>query len=200
MDKVPLGLLPPPPGPKHTVHDFHETCHSVTSHCTSQFTPKMKANAEPCLLSSLVWIDSGFVVSLDRLEYFFYEITCNGMTISMNSMKVVIPLNSFYWSIHTKDGSKCGTAFAFIFGVNWLWHSGVRASLGVFFHEIKCNRITSFMEFMNSKSASVTTASVVHGRLMMMRVSGTKLSLMWFDSDISLSYDFLFNAASLSLF
>ena len=35
-------------------HEFHETCHSVTSHCTGQFTPKMKANAEPRLLSSLV--------------------------------------------------------------------------------------------------------------------------------------------------
>ena len=31
-------------------------------HCTGQFTPKMKANAEPRLLSSLVWIDSGVVV------------------------------------------------------------------------------------------------------------------------------------------
>ena len=37
-----------------TIHEFHETCHSVTSHCTGQFTPKMKANAEPRLLSSLV--------------------------------------------------------------------------------------------------------------------------------------------------
>ena len=27
----------------------------------------------------------------------------------------------WYWSIHTKDESKCETAFAFIFGVNWLW-------------------------------------------------------------------------------
>ena len=36
----------------------------------------------------------------------------------MNSMKVVIPLHSLYWSIHTKDESKRGTAFAFIFGVN----------------------------------------------------------------------------------
>ena len=32
---------------------------------------------------------------------------------------------SLYWSIHTKDESKRGTAFAFIFGVNWLWRSGV---------------------------------------------------------------------------
>ena len=40
------------------------------------------------------------------------------LEISMNSMKLVIPLYSLYWSIHTKDESKCGTAFAFIFGVN----------------------------------------------------------------------------------
>ena len=36
----------------------------------------------------------------------------------MNSMKFVIPLHSLYWSIHTNDESKRGTAFAFIFGVN----------------------------------------------------------------------------------
>ena len=36
----------------------------------------------------------------------------------MNSMKLVIPLHTLYWSIHTKDESKRGTAFAFIFGVN----------------------------------------------------------------------------------
>ena len=36
----------------------------------------------------------------------------------MNSMKLVISLHSLYWSIHTKDESKRGTAFAFIFGVN----------------------------------------------------------------------------------
>ena len=38
--------------------------------------------------------------------------------VVMNSMKLVIPLRSLYWSIHTKDESKRGTAFAFIFGVN----------------------------------------------------------------------------------
>ena len=38
----------------------------------------------------------------------------------MNSMKLVIPLHSWYWSIHTKDESKRVPAFAFIFGVNWL--------------------------------------------------------------------------------
>ena len=37
---------------------------------------------------------------------------------NMNSMRLVIPLHSLYWSIHTKDESKRGTAFAFIFGVN----------------------------------------------------------------------------------
>ena len=37
---------------------------------------------------------------------------------NMSSMKLVIPLHSLYWSIHTKDESKRGTAFAFIFGVN----------------------------------------------------------------------------------
>ena len=49
------------------MHEFHETCHSVTFHFIkktphdavtprrqSQFTPKMKANAVPRLLSSLV--------------------------------------------------------------------------------------------------------------------------------------------------
>ena len=36
----------------------------------------------------------------------------------MNSTILVIPLHSLYWSIHTKDESKRGTAFAFIFGVN----------------------------------------------------------------------------------
>ena len=67
----------------------------------------------------------------------------------MNSMKLVIRLNSLYWSIHTKDESKRGTAFAFIFGENWLWRCGVTASFGVFFHEIKCNGMTSFMEFIS---------------------------------------------------
>ena len=56
-----------------TEHKFHENCHSVTSHCTGQFTPKMKANAEPRLLSSLVWIDSGVVVSQHRVESFFMK-------------------------------------------------------------------------------------------------------------------------------
>ena len=46
----------------------------------------MKANAEPRLLSSLVWIDSGVVVSQHRLESFFHEIKCNGMTSFMEFM------------------------------------------------------------------------------------------------------------------
>ena len=53
----------------------------------SQFTPKMKENAIPRLLSSLVWIDSGTAGSQHRLEYFFYEIKCNGMMIFMEFMK-----------------------------------------------------------------------------------------------------------------
>ena len=36
----------------------------------------------------------------------------------MTSMKLAIPLHSLYWSIHTKDESKRGTMFAFVFGVN----------------------------------------------------------------------------------
>ena len=36
----------------------------------------------------------------------------------ISSMKLVIPLHSLKWSVHTKDESKRGTAFAFIFGVN----------------------------------------------------------------------------------
>ena len=58
-------------GSYEVYHEFHETCHSVTFYfmkkktpndavtpqCQSQFTPKMKANAVPRLLSSLVWID-----------------------------------------------------------------------------------------------------------------------------------------------
>ena len=36
----------------------------------------------------------------------------------------------------------------FHLGVDWLWRCGVTASYGVFFHERKCNGMTSFMEFM----------------------------------------------------
>ena len=57
----------------------------------------------------------------------------NNIEVIMNSMKLVIPLHFISWnkdsnrrcdtatseSIHTKDESKRGFAFAFIFGVNW---------------------------------------------------------------------------------
>ena len=54
------------------------------------------------------------------------KMSCTGLlkailVYNMNSKKLVFPLLSLYWSIHTKDESKRGTAFAFIFGVNWLW-------------------------------------------------------------------------------
>ena len=40
--------------------------------------------------------------------------------------------------VHSHQGWKeWRTAFAFIFGVNWLWHCGVTASFGVFCHDIK---------------------------------------------------------------
>ena len=80
----------------------------------------------------------------------------------MNSMKLVIPFRFYFMkkdskrccdtttpeSIRTKDESKRGTAFAFIFGVNWLWRCGVTAPFGVFFHEMKCNGMMNFMEFL----------------------------------------------------
>ena len=57
-------------GPRRSTHEFKETCHSVTSYFMkktpndavtpqrqSQFTPKMKANAVPHLLSSQVRIE-----------------------------------------------------------------------------------------------------------------------------------------------
>ena len=47
--------------------------------------------------------------------YFMYY---SASYVIMNSMKLVIPLHLLHWSIHTKDESKRGTAFAFIFGVN----------------------------------------------------------------------------------
>ena len=50
--------------------------------------------------------------------------------ISPNMIRAV---NRLYWSIHTKDESKRETAFAFIFGVNWLWRCGFPALLRIFF-------------------------------------------------------------------
>ena len=85
-----------PPQVKSTPDTFHKSQLSITwipwnlsfryIHCTGQFTSKTKANAEPHLLSSLVWIDSGVVVSQHRLESFFHEIKCNGMTSFMEFM------------------------------------------------------------------------------------------------------------------
>ena len=57
-------------------------------HCTGQFTPKMKANAEPRLLSSLVWIDSGAVVSQHRLESFSIKQNVTEWQVSWNSWEV----------------------------------------------------------------------------------------------------------------
>ena len=59
---------------------------AVAQQHLSQFTPKMKANAQPRLLSSLVRIDFGVVVSQHRLESFFQEIKRNGMTSFMEFM------------------------------------------------------------------------------------------------------------------
>ena len=50
--------------------------------------------------------------------YYKYLVHSFSIHTTMNSMKLVIPLHSLYWSIHTKDESKRGTEFAFIFGVN----------------------------------------------------------------------------------
>ena len=55
--------------------------------CTGQFTPKMKANAEPRLLSSWVWIDSGVVVSQHRLASFFMNYNVTKWQVSWNSWK-----------------------------------------------------------------------------------------------------------------
>ena len=61
-------------------HEKETPNNALTPQGQSHFTTKMKANAEPRLLSSLVWIDSGVVMSQHRLESFFHEIKCNGMT------------------------------------------------------------------------------------------------------------------------
>ena len=97
----------------------------------------MPVNAEKLIMSSAHFIHGG-----------------------INSMKLVIMLYSMYWLIHTKDESKRGTAFAFIFGVNWLCHWGVTVSFGVFFHEIRCNGMMIFMEFMRSAFHGSGTADM----------------------------------------
>ena len=85
----------------------------------------------------------------------------------MNSMKLVILSHSLYWSIHTKDESKRGTAFAFIFGVNWLWHCVVTALFGVFFHvtewQVSCHscandwHMLEFTQLVNCFGNAITT-------------------------------------------
>ena len=71
---------------KLPAHEFHETCHAVTFIVLVNSQPKMKPNTEPRLLSSLVWIDSGIMVSQHRLESFIQEIECNRMTSFMEFM------------------------------------------------------------------------------------------------------------------
>ena len=86
-----------------------------------------------------LWITPGMQVVL--IKWLLGKITWFPWNLSFRYIHL-------YWSIHTKDESKRGTVFAFIFGVNWLWRCGVTASFEFFFHEIKCNGMTSFMEFM----------------------------------------------------
>ena len=73
-----------------------------------------------------------FIIRVSPILYIYIIYFSSCMHI-MNSMKPVIPLHFFTWkkdsklccdttmpeSIHTKDESKHGSAFAFIFGVNW---------------------------------------------------------------------------------
>ena len=79
-------------------HELYETCHSVTFYFMkktpnsavtpqrqSQFTPKMKANAVPLLLSSLVWIDQ------------YNE--CNGMKSFMEFMEYEFCQRDFNWEL-----------------------------------------------------------------------------------------------------
>ena len=54
--------------------------------CTGQFTPKMKANAKPRLLSSLVWIDSSYLPQIIFGQMHFLLISENE-TFSWNKMK-----------------------------------------------------------------------------------------------------------------
>ena len=68
------------------LHEFHEPCHSVTFIVLVHSHQRWKQTLNRSLLSSLMWIDSGIVVSQHRLESFFHEIKCNGMTIFMEFM------------------------------------------------------------------------------------------------------------------
>ena len=68
-------------------------------------------------------IKKGWIVStmknamLQKKE--IYDIKINSYIINVNhEFHEICQLHSLYWSIHTKDESKRGIAFAFIFGVN----------------------------------------------------------------------------------
>ena len=85
-------------------------------HCTGQFTPKMKANAEPHLLSSLVWIDSGVVVSQYRLESFFIKWNVSEWQVSRNSWEEDIQGN---WYEVTWAGSQIHPTTGSMTNVHW---------------------------------------------------------------------------------
>ena len=95
----------------------------VFAECAKCFTDSVVESERPCgtpvipsvttrgtaVLSLELW---SWGDQLNKLQWSPTRDKC------MNSMKLVSPLHSLYWSIHTKDESKRGTAFAFIFGVN----------------------------------------------------------------------------------
>ena len=91
--------------------------------CKEEFTIYRRMSAN--ILFSFLPLDSFYGMAHSMFWKLAVSINILDITISqipshvlMNSMKLVIPLQSLYWSIHTKDESKRGTAFAFIFGVN----------------------------------------------------------------------------------
>ena len=87
LSPLPVGINPPPSSslPDRPLAFYPFSVNSWIPwnlsfryiHCTGQFTPKMKANAIPRLLSSLAWIDQ------------YNE--CNGMTSFMEFMSWVSP-------------------------------------------------------------------------------------------------------------
>ena len=98
---------------------FPSIFRSLVSHCkVNVMARKSLAQLQP-----LCVIDNGQLLPLLYQEFCFhlaFEIKHDFKQLRrcMNSMKLVIPLHSLYWSIHTKDESKRGSAFVFIFGVN----------------------------------------------------------------------------------
>ena len=83
----------------------------------------------------------------------------------MNSMKLIIPLHLISWKKTSNNAvtwqrqsqftpkMKANAVPRFlsslVSSLVWLWHCGVTALFEVFFHEIKRNGMTSFMEFMS---------------------------------------------------